>query len=72
MPDGAIAYSGQIMGTYLHGLFTNNNFRKFFLKNLGLKPSNLDFEQEIEKSLDQLADHLEQHVDIDAFISIAR
>ena len=49
VPDGAIAYSGQITGTYLHGLFTNNNFRQFFLKNLGLKPSNLDFDQEIEK-----------------------
>jgi len=72
VPDGAIAYSGQIMGTYLHGLFTNNNFRKFFLKNLGLKASNLNFDQEIENSLDKLADHLEQHIDIDAFLSIAR
>ena len=60
------------MGTYLHGLFANNNFRQFFLKNLGLKPSNLDFEQEIEDALDKLADHVEQHVDIEAFISIAR
>ena len=71
-PDGAISFSGQVMGTYLHGLFSNNSFRQFFLKNIGAKPSNLDYEQEIENILDELAEHIEKNIDIDTFISIAR
>ena len=60
------------MGTYLHGLFSNNSFRQYFLKNIGAKPSNLDYEQEVDNILDALADHMEKNVDIDAFISTAR
>ena len=71
-PDGAITLTGQIMGTYLHGLFSNNSFRRYFLKNIGAKPSNLDYDQEVENILDKLGDHMEKNVDIEAFISIAR
>ena len=71
-PDGAITFTGQIMGTYLHGLFSNNGFRHYFLQNIGAKPSNLDYDQEVENILDKLADHMEKNVDIDAFISSAR
>ena len=71
-PDGAITFTGQIMGTYLHGLFSNNRFRQYFLKDIGAEPSDLDYDQEVENILDELADHLEKHVDIDTFISTAR
>ena len=71
-PDGAVTVTGQIMGTYLHGLFSNNRFRQYFLKDIGAEPSDLDYDQEVENILDELADHLEKHVDIDTFISTAR
>ena len=71
-PDGAITFTGRVMGTYLHGLFSNNSFRQYFLNNIGAKPSNLDYDQEVENILDKLADHMEKNVDIDSFISIAR
>ena len=71
-PDGAMTFTGQIMGTYLHGLFSNNRFRQYFLKDIGAEPSDLDYDQEVENILDELADHLEKHVDIDTFISTAR
>ena len=60
------------MGTYLHGLFSNNRFRQYFLKDIGAEPSDLDYDQEVENILDELADHIEKNVDIDTFISIAR
>ena len=59
------------MGTYLHGLFSNNRFRQFFLKDIGAEPSDLDYDQEVENILDELADHIEKNVDIDTFISTA-
>ena len=71
-PDGAVTVTGQIMGTYLHGLFSNNRFRQYFLKDIGAEPSDLDYDQEVENILDELADHIEKNVDIDTFISTAR
>ena len=64
-PDGAVTVTGQIMGTYLHGLFSNNRFRQYFLKDIGAEPSDLDYDQEVENILDELADHIEKNVDID-------
>jgi adenosylcobyric acid synthase len=58
------------MGTYLHGLFCEDRFRAAFLAGLGLAPSGLGYAASVERTLDELADHLEQHVDIDALLAL--
>ncbi len=70
-PDGAISTSGRIMGTYLHGCFASDRFRSAFLGSLGTTPSHLAYDDVIEQTLDDLADHLACHVDIDRLLSFA-
>ncbi len=70
-PDGAGTVDGRVQGTYVHGLFTGDAFRKAWLAHLGIA-STLAYESQIESALDALADHLEAHLDIDAILAIAR
>lgn len=72
-PDGAISADGRVMGCYLHGLFTADGFRHAFLSRLKTRfESQAGFEAEVEKTLDTLAAHLEQHLDLDAILFHAR
>jgi adenosylcobyric acid synthase len=71
-PDGAISANGCVMGTYLHGCFTADGFRRAFLAMIGADAGELAFESEIERTLDALADHLETHLDLDAILALAR
>jgi adenosylcobyric acid synthase len=70
-PDGASTADGRVQGTYVHGLFTGDAFRKAWLAHLGIA-STLAYEVQIESALDALADHLEAHLDIEAILGIAR
>jgi adenosylcobyric acid synthase len=70
-PDGASTVDGRVQGTYVHGLFTGDAFRKAWLANLGIA-STLAYESQIESALEALADHLEAHLDIDSILAIAR
>jgi adenosylcobyric acid synthase len=70
-PDGAASVDGRVQGTYVHGLFTGDAFRKAWLANLGIA-SSLAYDAQIEAALDALADHCEKHLDIDRLIEIAR
>lgn len=69
--DGAASRDGRVQGTYVHGLFTGDAFRRGWLAHLGIA-SSLAYEARIEIALDALADHLEAHLDIDAMLAIAR
>jgi adenosylcobyric acid synthase len=66
--DGARSMDGRVSGTYVHGLFAADGFRRAFLS---LAPSDVAYEAEVEAALDALADHVEQHVDVDALLAIA-
>ena len=70
-PDGACSADGSVQGSYIHGLFSQDAFRKQFLENLGVKAADTSFEATIEATLDKLADHLEAHLDIDAILAKA-
>jgi adenosylcobyric acid synthase len=69
--DGAASPDGRVQGTYVHGLFTGDAFRKAWLANLGIA-STLAYEARIEIALDALADHFETHLDVDQMLKIAR
>ena len=69
--DGAMSASGRVTGTYIHGCFGADHFRSAFLTSLSATPSNLQFDGLIDETLDALARHLEQHLDLDRLLSLA-
>ena len=66
--DGAVSADGRISGTYLHGLFGDDGFRKEWLRRLGVQAGGFSYLADVESALDALAGHLEQHMDIEALI----
>ena len=71
-PEGATSADGRIMGSYLHGAFASDGFRRAFLSRLGAAPSRLDYDAEVEQALDALADHVEAHLDVGGLLALAR
>lgn len=69
--DGAMSANGQVIGTYVHGLFASDAFRAEWLASFGQR-SALAYAESIEATLDALADHCEKHLDIERIIAIAR
>jgi adenosylcobyric acid synthase len=70
--DGATSADGKVFGTYMHGLFGADAFRQKFLESLGVKGGGIDYRVEVERALDELAAHLEKHLDCDAIFAAAR
>ena len=71
--DGAVSADGRVMGSYLHGLFAADGFRRAFLARLKARAdSGLAYETEIEAVLDRLAGHLEAHLDLDGLLAAAK
>lgn len=68
--EGAASPNGRVMGCYLHGLFAADSFRAWYLARLGGR-SDLAYETGVEATLDALADHLEQHLDLEALLELA-
>ena len=71
-PEGAVSVNGRVMGSYLHGMFANDQFRAGFLRQIGAQASDLNYSIEVEAVLDALAAHLERHVDVDGLLALAR
>lgn len=75
--EGAINEEGDIIGTYLHGIFDNIGFTRGFLNNIR-KKKGLDeikseinsFEEFKNKEYDKLANIVRSHVDIDKIYDI--
>jgi adenosylcobyric acid synthase len=70
-PDGATSADGLVAGTYAHGVFASDGFRRAFLAKLGARGSGL-YEAAVETALDGLAAHLAKHLDLDRILAIAR
>ncbi len=66
--NGVASQDCKVWGTYLHGLFDNDDFRRWFINNLraqrGLPPKGNEATYSIEPALDRLADVLRKNLDI--------
>jgi len=71
--DGAVSADGRVWGTYLHGFFDNDRVRYAVLAPLragrGDAPAVHSTQQSLNIELEKLADHLEQHLDIEQITS---
>ena len=71
-PDGARSADGRVAGTYIHGLFGSDRHRAEWLRSFGAQSGVASHDALVDRTLDELARHLEAHVDIDRLIAIAR
>ncbi|HEY0920969.1 cobyric acid synthase [Devosia sp.] len=67
-PEGAESADGRVAGTYLHGLFAADGFRRNFLA----LHSDVAYEAGVDSALEALAAHLEAALDLDALLALAR
>jgi len=68
--DGCVSPDGRVWGCYLHGLFTNHEFRHAWLKSLGWRyedahSNDMEIENQSQKSLNHLANEVEAALDMD-------
>jgi adenosylcobyric acid synthase len=71
-PDGAISKNGSVMGCYLHGLFASDSFRKELLASLCPgRQQDLRYESLVENTLNSLAIHLEQNLNLDDVLALS-
>jgi adenosylcobyric acid synthase len=66
-PDGATSLDGSTSGTYMHGIFADDTFRHAFLH----IASDVTYEAGVDSTIDALAAHLTDHLDLDAIFALA-
>ena len=71
--EGAQCSDGRVMGSYLHGIFAGDAFRSKYLEMQGQLPQKgLSYSDVVQTTLDDLAEHLENHMNIDQLIKLAK
>jgi adenosylcobyric acid synthase len=68
--EGAMNGSRDVRGSYLHGLFNSDLFRSEFLSNLGAASNLVSYQADVEKTLDELGEFIENNLDLDKLISL--
>ncbi len=71
-PEGAVSRNGRVIGTYIHGLFADDQQRGAWLSRLGAGPTTVAYDELVETTLDRLAKHLTTFIDLDRLLSLAR
>jgi adenosylcobyric acid synthase len=69
--DGAVSADGRVAGCYVHGLFADDRQRAAWIARLGGAAGRIDYEATLEETLDELAAHMERHVDLDRLLRLA-
>ena len=69
--DGALSPVGNVSGTYLHGMFRDDGFRRAWLAQFGADQTT-NYAASVEKTLDLLAEHLLTHIHVDQILGCAR
>jgi adenosylcobyric acid synthase len=72
VPEGAVSADGRVIGTYIHGLFADDQQRAAWLGRFSAGPANVTYDTLVEDTLDALAAHLDRHLDIDRLLKLAR
>ena len=70
-PEGAVSADGRVMGTYLHGAFASDGFRAAFIEMLGGRAAGMNWREQTQRTLDELAEHVERHVDMERLMELA-
>ncbi|WP_062236120.1 cobyric acid synthase [Aureimonas sp. N4] len=70
--EGARSADGRVEGTYLHGVFGSDAWRRRLLQGFGLTGSNQSYLEGVEAALDAIAAQLKACLDIDALWAIAQ
>jgi len=70
--DGAVSPDGRVFGTYLHGIFDNDCFRRAFLNRLRREKGIGEQDAAVAGAdpFGLLADHLERHLDMPRLLAI--
>ena len=74
-PEGARSADGRIEGSYVHGLFTDDGYRRAWLARHGLGAGAAalpDYHAAVEAALDAVADTLEASLDVERLLALAR
>lgn len=69
--EGASSADGRVIGTYVHGLFSDDKQRSAWLARLGGSSSGLDYKANVDAILDRLAAHMERHLDLTGLLRLA-
>jgi adenosylcobyric acid synthase len=72
-PSGAMSANGRIAGSYVHGVFSNDDLRSAFLANLrpNREASGVRYDERVDEALDNWANQLEDELDLEAMLRIA-
>ena len=69
--EGASSADGRICGTYLHGCFASDTFRRAWIQALGGNPGCVKYGDAVDGALETIAEAMEKHLDIGAILDIA-
>lgn len=67
----AMSANGQIMGSYIHGMFGEDQFRANFLADLGVA-SDVSYDHDVDAALDAIAAQIAEEWDLDLIYDLAR
>ncbi|HQS97269.1 MAG: cobyric acid synthase CobQ [Novosphingobium sp. 17-62-19] len=70
--DGAISKDKRVVGTYCHGLLSRPELRGKLLRRIGAQSDSADHRMTVDAALDDLANALEKHLDIDDLLALAQ